>query len=123
MLDPLLAESAARTATEEDKKTLRQIIQHHERDFYLTLAKISGNRFFMILQELFIEILLHFEFSNSISDLQSTREQIPYNNETLVAHTNIVNAIVRNDPEAARRFMVEHRNTWYTMLKELMKKA
>lgn len=134
MLDPMLAELCAQIATQEDKNRLSALVSHHKKDFeergtskcgwefYLLLAKISKNKIYIVIQELLIRLLLGFEFSISISDLESTEDQIPYNEETLQAHTKITDAIIAGNPEVAREEMVRHRTVWYDQLKDLDKR-
>lgn len=130
-LDPILAEYAADHADEKEKLMLQDLIKTHTKDFmergtskcgwefYLDLAKISRNQIYIIFQEVLIRLLLDFEFSNSISDLESTDEQHEYNEESYRAHKKIVEAIVENDAKKAKEEMIKHRLTWYEQLKAL----
>jgi GntR family transcriptional repressor for pyruvate dehydrogenase complex len=132
-LDPLLAAYAAENIDEEGRSLLINLIEDHQRDydlrgtsrfgweFYIILAKLSNNQIFILLQELFIRLLLDFEFTNSISDLESTDEQYSYNEETIVAHKRIVEAILNHDADKAKNEMILHRMAWFRHLKELIK--
>jgi DNA-binding GntR family transcriptional regulator len=117
MIEPTLAEEAARTATPADVARLDDLVQRQTatgqhlaqaleaaREFHLALAGIFGSqRVHTILAELVDEVRrLHYLLPNVEGHITSTEE--------LRAHQLIVEAIRDRDEAQARALTIEHLN-------------
>lgn len=117
MIEPALAEEAARTATEAQLASLAAILERQgagsgdvddalaaARAFHLELAAISGSqRVHTMLEGLVDEVRrLHHLLPNIEDHITSERE--------IDAHTAIVKALSDRDPDAARSLTIEHLN-------------
>ncbi len=114
MLEPSLAEQAARSGSAAQIERLRGLIEQQEtgdelgesleaaRSFHLLLAEISGSERVQSMRTDLVEEVqrLHYLLP-SIGDHITSAEE-------LRAHRLILEAIASGDPEVARRHMAEH---------------
>ena len=119
LIEPLIAELAARQVTPEAITRIEDLLSGHEVDFrthggsrrgwefYILLAEMSGNPLLKVIEELLIRLFMDAEFALSIGDIGMSEEEIAYNAEVLPANRRIAKAVVAGDPEAARREMTE----------------
>jgi len=115
LIEPVIAETAARNVTPERAKKMTSLLDAHEEDFlthggsrrgwefYILLAELTGNRLLKVLEELLIRLFMDAEFSLSIGDVGMTSEEIAYNAEVLPANRRIAAAVIAGDAAAARR--------------------
>jgi len=117
MIEPTLAEEAAKSATDEQLGLLGKLVRNQSkagadfgraleaaRDFHLALAEMSGNeRVHSMLVDLVDEVRrLHYLLPNVESHITSEQE--------IHAHNLILKALQDRDAEAARSLTVEHLN-------------
>lgn len=119
LVEPLIAELAARRITPETAHRLEQLLFAHDVDFqthggskrgwefYILLAEITGNLLLKVVEELLIRLFMDAEFALSIGDIGMSAEEIAYNAAVLPANRRIAAAVIAGDPEAARREMTE----------------
>lgn len=131
LFEPLIAELATRRITPAERERLKMLVSEHEKDFQsrgtsrhgwefeLQLAKICKNPIIRILAELFMRLGLDIEFSLAIDDLQSTVEQLQYNEESLSSHKKILAAVADRNPEKAKQEMIQHRKNWAKLIQKL----
>jgi GntR family transcriptional regulator, transcriptional repressor for pyruvate dehydrogenase complex len=117
LLEPVIAETAARRITMEGEQRLKLLLEAHETDFdthggskrgwefYLLLAELTGNRLLKVIEELLIRLFMDAEFSLSIGDIGMTAEEMAYNAQVLPTNRRIAAAIFSRDPERARQEM------------------
>lgn len=134
LLEPLIAEEAARNIRPDGAKKLQENLDNHVRDmqvkgcsksgwlFYLILAEISGNEVLLIVEEILVRLLLDAEFALGISDIESSEEQKPYNENTLKHQQRIAEAVIGGDPEEARRRMLRLREEWARLIRGIAAK-
>jgi GntR family transcriptional regulator, rspAB operon transcriptional repressor len=117
MIEPTLAEEAAKSATDKQLDLLARLVHHQgkagadlgkaleaAREFHLALAQMSGNgRVHTMLVDLVDEVRrLHYLLPNVESHITSEQE--------IHAHSLILKALQDRDAEAARTLTVEHLN-------------
>lgn len=119
LIEPAVAEAAARHITSSGVEKLTRLLEEHEKDFqthggskrgwefYILLAEISGNRLLKVVEELLIRLFMDAEFSLSIGDIGMTAEEIAYNAQVLPSNKRVAQAVMARDPERARREMEE----------------
>lgn len=134
-IEPIITETAANTATKEDIEELKEDLKKHEEDygergcskcgwkFYLLLAKFTRNEIFIVTEELLVRLLLDFEFSIGISDLESTEDQDEYNKNTYIQQKKIAEAIMNKDPKTAKEEMIKLRTNWARIITQLYKRS
>ncbi len=115
LIEPVIAEAAARNMTPEGAERITALLAAHEIDFlthggskrgwefYILLAELTGNRLLKVLEELLMRLFMDAEFSLSIGDVGMTPEEIAYNAEVLPANRRIAAAVVAGDAAAARQ--------------------
>jgi GntR family transcriptional repressor for pyruvate dehydrogenase complex len=115
LIEPVIAETAARNVTPEGAERMTSLLAAHENDFlthggskrgwefYILLAELTGNRLLRVLEELLMRLFMDAEFSLSIGDIGMTDEEIAYNAEVLPAKRRIAAAVMAGDAAAARR--------------------
>jgi GntR family transcriptional repressor for pyruvate dehydrogenase complex len=117
MLEPEIAAKAASRATEEQIEALREALVRMEahfedvnayiaidHEFHLILAQATQNTLTSIIIESIVEFL--HEQRRAINSLATLNEAAK--NTTLRVHRQILEAIIRRNPEAAREAMNEH---------------
>lgn len=116
MIEPTLAEEAARTASADQLTSLADLLQRQStadnteaallaaRQFHLELAEISGShRVHLMLEGLVDEVRrLHYLLPNVETHITSEQE--------IRAHTSILKALTDRDADAARALTIEHLN-------------
>jgi DNA-binding GntR family transcriptional regulator len=116
MIEPTLAEEAAKSATDEQIAQLDELLTRQSnadntgdalvaaREFHLEFAAISGShRVHSMLEGLVDEVRrLHYLLPNVETHITSEQE--------IRAHTSILKAIRDRDPDAARARTIEHLN-------------
>lgn len=124
LVEPIIASLVAERITAEQVRRLEANLEQHERDFrargttrcgwefYLLLGQFCGNPILRAFEEVLINLLLSVEFSLSISDLKSTRDQVPYNKTSFDGQKRVARAIFDRDPEAAAAAMLRLRSVW-----------
>jgi GntR family transcriptional regulator, transcriptional repressor for pyruvate dehydrogenase complex len=117
MVEPMIAELAARRMTAEGRERLERLLSEHEEDFrvhggskrgwefYILLAELSGNRILTVVEELLIRLFMDAEFSLSIGDIGMSPEEVAYNAAVLPANRRVAEAVASGNPEEARREM------------------
>jgi GntR family transcriptional repressor for pyruvate dehydrogenase complex len=115
LIEPVIAETAARNLTPEGAARIRSLLSAHEADFlthggskrgwefYILIADLTGNRLLKVLEELLMRLFMDAEFSLSIGDVGMTHEEVAYNAEVLPANRRIAAAVLSGDAAAARR--------------------
>jgi GntR family transcriptional repressor for pyruvate dehydrogenase complex len=115
LIEPVIAETAARNVTPEGAKKIASLLEAHEEDFlthggskrgwefYILLAELTGNRLLKVMEELLMRLFMDAEFSLSIGDVGMTSEEIAYNAEVLPANRRIAAAVMAGDAAAARQ--------------------
>ena len=115
LIEPVIAETAARNVTPEGAEKIIALLEAHEEDFlthggsrrgwefYILLAELTGNRLLKVLEELLMRLFMDAEFSLSIGDVGMTPEEIAYNAEVLPANRRIAAAVMAGDAAAARQ--------------------
>jgi GntR family transcriptional repressor for pyruvate dehydrogenase complex len=114
-IEPLAIKLAIQKATKEDGRTLELIHQKilqaiisnevseigiYDEEFHTYIVKCSQNKMLISINEQICDYLKAF---------RGKTFQIPHNVENIVpAHTNILNAFLEGNIEAAQRFMSEH---------------
>jgi DNA-binding FadR family transcriptional regulator len=131
LVEPIIARLVAGRIDEEGVRRLQANLDQHEKDFqargttrcgwefYLLLAELSGNPILKVFEEILIHLLLAIEFSLSISDLQSTPEQLPYNRLSFDGQKRVAAAIFGRDPARAEAEMVRLRADWEEQIRTL----
>lgn len=131
LIEPLIARLVALRIDEEGVRKLQANLEQHERDFlvrgttrcgwgfYLLLGELAGNDILRTFEEILVNLLLGIEFSLSIGDLQSTREQLPYNENTLDGQKRVAQAIFDRDPDRAAAEMIRLRDGWEEQIRAL----
>lgn len=119
LVEPRIAEMAARRITPEAAGKLEQLLAEHDVDFrthggskrgwefYILLAEISGNLLLKVVEELLIRLFMDAEFALSIGDIGMSAEEIAYNAAVLPTNRRVAAAVIAGDPEAAHREMTE----------------
>ena len=124
LVESQIAFLAAESATEEDITELENIISRHEKivgkgnegvevnvEFHLFLAKITGNRALMELQQLFINLT-----RQTIAGLY----QVPGRpKESILQHREILKAIRDHSPNDAHSLMLAHLRSRYKFPKRM----
>ncbi len=135
LVEPLIARLVAERIGEEGVRKLQANLEQHEKDFqargttkcgwefYLLLAELTGNAILQVFEQILINLLLAFEFSLSISDLQSTPEQLPYNRITFDGQKRVAQAIFDRDPERAAKEMLRLRADWEEQIRALERRG
>lgn len=122
MIEPSLAEEAARSATREQIASLTDLLDKHStateldeallaaRKFHLALAEISGShRIYAMLEGLVDEVRrLHHLLPHVETRITSQQE--------IDAHAAILSALTDHDPDQARALTIEHLNEVAHML-------
>lgn len=122
MIEPTLAEEAARSATSAQIADLTSLLDKHStatelddallaaREFHLALAEISGShRIYAMLEGLVDEVRrLHHLLPHVETRITSQQE--------IDAHSGILAALADHDPERARALTIEHLNDVAHML-------
>lgn len=133
LIDPLVAETAAKRITENGIIELKNHIKCYEIDFdkkktsrigwefYILLAKISENIFFYLIEELLIRVLMDIEFSLGIDDLNGSGKYLAYNTNTFTQQKRISEAIINSNAELAKIEMTKLREEWAKTIKKLIK--
>ena len=115
LIEPVIAETAARNVTPEGAERITSLLAAHENDFlthggskrgwefYIVLAELTGNRLLKVLEELLMRLFMDAEFSLSIGDVGMTPEEIAYNAEVLPANRRIAAAVLAGDAAAAKQ--------------------
>ncbi len=113
LVEPTIADLAARRITPDAARKLEQLLADHEVDFsthggskrgwefYIQLAEITGNRLLKVIEELLIRLFMDAEFALSIGDIGMSPEEIAYNAEVLPANRRIAAAVIARDPRGA----------------------
>jgi len=119
LIEPAIAEAAARRITAAGTARLTRLLEEHEIDFrthggskrgwefYILLAELSGNSLLKVIEELLIRLFMDAEFSLSIGDIGMTPEEISYNAEVLPSNRRIAAAVIAGDPLRARQEMAQ----------------
>ena len=119
LLEPTIAEEAARHITPAASARIETLLEEHEVDFrthggskrgwefYILLAEVTGNLLLKVVEELLIRLFMDAEFSLSIGDIGMSAEEIAYNAAVLPANRKVAAAVTGGDPAAARREMTE----------------
>ncbi len=124
LVESQIAFLAAESATEEDITALERIITRHEKivgkgddgvevnvDFHLFLAKMTGNRALMELQQLFINLT-----RQTIAGLY----QVPGRpKESILQHRAILQSIKEHRPNDAHSLMLKHLRSRYKFPKRV----
>lgn len=133
-LDPLIAAAAAVHITDQDIEELREHLKQHEVDFdrkktsrrgwefYILMAKFTKNIFYLIVEELMVRIVMEYEFSIGISDLDGSGDQLAYNTNTIEKQRRVAEAIMARKPETAAEEMKLLRTEWARLIRELTDK-
>ena len=115
LIEPVIAETAARHMTPAGAERITALLESHESDFlthggskrgwefYILLADLTGNRLLRVLEELLMRLFMDAEFSLSIGDVGMTPEEIAYNAEVLPANRKIAAAVIAGDAAAAKQ--------------------
>lgn len=131
LVEPIIARQAAEKISKGGIAKLKANLEQHEIDFkargttkcgwqfYLLLAELADNAILKVFEEILIRMLLDQEFSLSISDLESTKEQLPYNRITFEGQRKIVRAIADRNPQLAEAEMVKLRQQWARAIRAL----
>lgn len=129
--EPVIAGLAAKRITPEGIRELREMLEQHENDFrirgtshygwefYLLLARQTGNPIFQIIEELLIRLLIDTEFALAIGDLNSKDKQRLYDKQSLADHKKAAAAVIGRNPVAARKAMIEHKQKWARLIREI----
>ena len=119
LIEPVIAETAARNVTPDGARKITSLLEAHEKDFrthggsrrgwefYILLAELTGNRLLKVLEELLMRLFMDAEFSLSIGDVGMTPEELAYNAEVLPANRRIAAAVVAGDAAAAKKETAE----------------
>jgi GntR family transcriptional repressor for pyruvate dehydrogenase complex len=119
LLEPTIAEEAARHITPEAAARIEKLLEEHEVDFrthggskrgwefYILLAEVTGNLLLKVIEELLIRLFMDAEFALSIGDIGMSAEEIAYNAAVLPANRKVAAAVIGGDPVEARREMTE----------------
>jgi GntR family transcriptional regulator, transcriptional repressor for pyruvate dehydrogenase complex len=119
LLEPTIAEEAARHVTPAAAARIETLLDEHEVDFrthggskrgwefYILLAEVTGNLLLKVVEELLIRLFMDAEFALSIGDIGMSAEEIAYNAAVLPANRKVAAAVIGGDPAAARREMTE----------------
>jgi GntR family transcriptional repressor for pyruvate dehydrogenase complex len=117
LIEPLIAEIAARNMTAEGEHRLVQLLAAHEEDFsihggskrgwefYILLAELTGNKLLAVVEELLIRLFMDAEFRLGIGDIGMTPEEIAYNAQVLPTNRRIADAVRSRDAVLAREEM------------------
>ncbi len=131
LVEPLIARLVAGRIDEDGVRKLQANLEQHERDFrsrgttkcgwefYLLLGELAGNDILRTFEEILVNLLLGIEFSLSIGDLQSTPEQLPYNEISFNGQKRVAQAIFDRDPDRAAAEMVRLRAGWEEQIRTL----
>ena len=115
LIEPVIAETAARGVTLEGAERITSLLAAHENDFlthggskrgwefYILIAEIGGNPVLKVIEELLIRLFMDAEFALSIGDIGMSPEEVAYNAEVLKANTTIAETLFARDPERAER--------------------
>jgi DNA-binding FadR family transcriptional regulator len=119
LIEPAIAETAARTITAQGVQRLNRILEEHEEDykthggskrgweFYILLAELTGNRLLKVIEELLIRLFMDAEFALSIGDIGMSPEEVAYNAAVLPSNRRVAQAVIAGDPALARHEMEE----------------
>jgi GntR family transcriptional repressor for pyruvate dehydrogenase complex len=117
LIEPLIAEIAARRITPDGALKLQRLLAEHEVDFTthggskrgwefdIVLAEITGNRLLKVVEELLIRLFMDAESALSIGDIGMSPEEVADNAEVLPANRRIAAAVIARDCEGAAREM------------------
>jgi GntR family transcriptional repressor for pyruvate dehydrogenase complex len=117
LIEPVIAETAASRLTEQGAAELGALLDAHDIDFqthggsrrgwefYILLAKLTGNRLLVVIEELLIRLFMDAEFALSIGDIGMSGEEIAYNAQVLPVNRRIAAAVTARDPRRARAEM------------------
>jgi GntR family transcriptional regulator, transcriptional repressor for pyruvate dehydrogenase complex len=117
LVEPPIAEAAARRIDAAGAGRIAGLIAEHERDyaarrgskrgweFYILLAELTGNRLLKVVEELLIRLFMDAEFALSIGGLGLTEEEAAYNAAVLEANRKVGEAVASGDGARARAAM------------------
>jgi len=135
LIEPRIARLAAERISPQQKAELQRNLEQHAKElgtgassqsvweFYLILARISGNSILRVIEELLIRLVLDTEFSFSIIDPPKTREEKQYAKAVLLAQRRIAAAVMKGNPVQAEAEMLKFRRQWGSIMRGFQKRA
>ena len=136
MLDPLIAETVARTITKKDIHQLDLLLRKHEKDYIDTgkskfgwhfeqyLAILTKNKLVIVMEDLLIHLVRTIETQRVTAEGTGDRAQerlfAAYYRNTFEDHRAIAQAIIRHDAAGARAAMTAHREAWARIFRKMV---
>jgi GntR family transcriptional regulator, transcriptional repressor for pyruvate dehydrogenase complex len=134
LIEPGIAERAARNINAKGIDELKLMLQKHEDEYTRMgrskfgwhleplLARIEGNRILQVIEDLLLFLVKQIEAGLDQEDPEIKKILTEYYRVTYYEHKAIAEAVMRKDPEEAYAQMYNHRLGWAKLIRDLYSK-
>ncbi|GAA3936306.1 GntR family transcriptional regulator [Microbacterium soli] len=122
MIEPTLAEEAARSATGAQIASLTRLLDDHSTATALDVALLAAREFHLALAEISGSRRVHAMLEGLVDEVRRLHHLLPHietritSQQEIDAHRAILGALTEHDPERARALTLEHLNDVAHML-------